>query len=54
MIDKHFIGVHARFGVDKNIKFLILPLMTANEHQPTEDIALIRLQVLCVHLLLET
>lgn len=54
MIDKHLIGVHARFGLDKHIRFLILPPKTANEHQPTEEIALIRLQGLCVHLLLGT
>lgn len=28
----------------KNIRFMILPPMTANELQPTEEIALIRLQ----------
>lgn len=54
MIDKHLIGVHARFGVHKNIRFLILPRMTANEHQHTEEIAIIRLQGHYVHLLLGT
>ena len=61
MIDTHLIGVHAIPAltiVDKNIRFLTLLPMPANELQPTEEILLNRLQghqfVLCVHLLLET
>lgn len=47
MIDTQLIGVHARpvlTFVDKNIRFLTLLLMPANELQPTEEILLIRLQ----------